>query len=145
MLNLHFQILLPAAQERSFSELAVFEEFVANRHDLQTIVIGIDARYVHTIFIMGLMDKLGCCSIWFMQAQFGFHIGHAQAGENPKLHTIFYKLANLLQIPVTPLFVFDGPERPSVKHNVNVIKKSNWLTQPMQDLLDVFGFAYHIV
>lgn len=40
-----WKILSPAAQEASLTELAVMEGFVPNRHGLQAIIVGIDARY----------------------------------------------------------------------------------------------------
>ena len=49
--DLNLQILSPAAQERSLAELAVMEGFVPNRHGLQTIIIGVDARYVPCNFM----------------------------------------------------------------------------------------------
>jgi XPG N-terminal domain len=85
------------------------------------------------------------CSIWFTQAQFGFRVGHTQAGENPELRSIFYKLVKFLEVPVTPLFVFDGPARPSTKRGKRVIAKPHWLTEPFKDLLDAFGFPYYTV
>jgi XPG I-region len=84
-------------------------------------------------------------SIWFTQAQFGFRIGHAQAGENPELRCLFYKLASFLKVPVTPLFVFDGPSRPGSKRGKRVIAKPHWLTKPFQELLEAFGFPYYTV
>jgi len=120
-----WDILAPVVHQRDLTELAVAKGFVPNRHGLQTIIVGVDA------------------SIWFTQAQFAFRAGHAQAGENPELRAIFYKLAHLLQIPITPLFVFDGAQRPSMKRGVRVVKKPNWLTKPMQELISAFGFEYY--
>ena len=82
-------------------------------------------------------------SIWFTQAAFAFQAGHAQAGENPELCSLFFKLAHLLQVPITPLFVFDGACRPAVKCGVNVITKPNWTMGPFQELLAAFGFQYY--
>jgi Holliday junction resolvase YEN1 len=85
------------------------------------------------------------CSIWFTQAQFSFRTGHAQAGENPELRSLFYKLASLLKLPIMPIFVFDGPDRPSVKRGVNVVTKPNWLTKPLQEVISAFGFQFYTV
>jgi len=115
-----------------------------DRHGLRTVVLGIDARsstYRATL----LMCLILLCSIWLVQMQFALHAGHAQAGENPELRCLFYKLAHLLQFPITPLFVFDGAARPSVKRSTNVVSKPNWLTAPLQELLDAFGFPYYTV
>jgi len=35
-----------------------------------------------------------------------FHAQATQAGANPFLRTLFYKIANLMQHPVLPVFVF---------------------------------------
>jgi Holliday junction resolvase YEN1 len=91
------------------------------------------------------MNTKSVCSIWFTQAQFSFRTGHAQAGENPELRSLFYKLASILKLPITPIFVFDGPARPSVKRGVNVITKPNWLTKPLQELISAFGFQFYTV
>jgi Holliday junction resolvase YEN1 len=82
-------------------------------------------------------------SIWMSQVQFAFQVRHAQAGENPELRTLYYKLAYLLQFPVTPIFVFDGPGRPSIKRRRNVTKRPNWLTMLFMELLDAFNFQYY--
>ena len=129
-------------QERSFTEMSVFEGFVPDRHRMRTIIVGIDARLV--VFTNPTIYWISSsCSIWLSQAQFTFQAGHAQAGENPELRTMFFKLASLLQSPVMPLFVFDGPKRPSVKRGFNVVMKPNWLTKPFQELLDAFGYFYY--
>jgi hypothetical protein len=41
---LHVQILSPAAQVRSFTQLTVTEGFETNRRGLRTFVLGVDAR-----------------------------------------------------------------------------------------------------
>lgn len=38
-----------------------------------------------------------------------------RAGENPAVRVIFYRLCRLLTLPIIPVFVFDGPDRPKVK------------------------------
>ena len=140
------QILAPAVQQRDLTELAVAEGFVPNRHGLQTIIVGVDARWDSILSLIHLISRLfPAGSIWFTQAQFAFRAGHAQAGENPELRAIFYKLAHLLQIPITPLFVFNGAQRLSMKRGVRVVKKPNWLTKPMQELISAFGFEYYTV
>jgi hypothetical protein len=114
-----------------------------DRHGLRTVVIGIDVRsskYPATLSMLLIQPDY---SIWLVQTQFALHAGHAQAGENPELRCLFYKLAHLLQFPITPLFVFDGAARPSVKRSKNVVTKPNWLIAPLQELLDAFGFPYY--
>jgi hypothetical protein len=35
--------------------------------------------------------------------------------KNPELATLFVRCCHLLQLPIYPVFVFDGLERPNVK------------------------------
>lgn len=75
-----------------------------------------------------------------------FHTAsHLTAGENPELRTLFYKLARLLDTCVLPIFVFDGPFRPSVKRGRNVVTAEPWLTNGFKELIKAFGFHWHQV
>jgi hypothetical protein len=56
-------------------------------------------------------------SIWFYHATYG------REGENPELRTLFFRCSRLLGIPLLPLFVFDGPKRPSMKRNKKISGK----------------------
>ena len=56
-----------------------------------------------------------CSSIWLVESQIPFRLHHSQAGANPELRTLFFRLAQLLQFPVILLFIFDGEERPPIK------------------------------
>ena len=85
------------------------------------------------------------CSLWFAQCQHIFVVAHAQAGQNPELRTIFYRLARLLRAAVTPVFVFDGPARPPIKHGKKVLTKPHWLTPKMQELIVAFRFHWIVV
>lgn len=123
-----WQILLPAAQMRSLTQVATVEGFERDHHGLRTIILGIDA------------------SIWMKKSQAKFyHPQHAQAGENPELRVLFYRLCYLLRHPITPIFIFDGPAWPAIKHNTNVIAQAHWLTQWFQEFISVFGFHSHMV
>lgn len=86
-------------------------------------------------------------SIWMTQTQAAFyHPGvHMQAGENPELRTIYFRLARFLKLPVTPLFVFDGDGRPPIKRGKQVKSKPHWLTEGFKRLIDAFGFYSHDV
>jgi Holliday junction resolvase YEN1 len=74
-----------------------------------------------------------------------FHLGHATAGQNPELRMLFFKLAKLLNTCILPIFVFDGPLRPAVKHGLNVVPITHWLTNDFKELIDAFGFYLHEV
>lgn len=78
-------------------------------------------------------------SIWFYHATYG------REGENPELRTLFFRCSRLLGIPLLPLFVFDGPKRPSMKRNKKISGKSHWLTEGMKNIIEAFGFEWHMV
>ncbi|OBZ73129.1 Flap endonuclease GEN 1 [Grifola frondosa] len=69
---------------------------------------------------------------------------HASAGQNPELRTLFYRLARLFSLPLTAVFVFDGPNRPSIKRGKKVIKAQHWLTAGAMRLIGDFGFQWHL-
>ncbi|KAG9311064.1 hypothetical protein JVU11DRAFT_8969 [Chiua virens] len=114
-----WEVLRPAGQVRSLTELAVEDGFNANRSH-RGFRIGIDA------------------SIWF------FHAAYGREGENPELRTLFFRCCRLLQSPLLPLFVFDGPNRPAVKRGKRVGGNIHWLTQGMKNIIDAFGFEWRV-
>ncbi|KAL2366522.1 hypothetical protein RJZ56_000567 [Blastomyces dermatitidis] len=81
-------------------------------------------------------------SIWLFQIQAG------KGGTNPELRTLFYRLVRLTGLPVHPLFVYDGPQRPTYKRGKligrntgvgdlgRVIRRSKYL-------IDLFRFPHH--
>jgi hypothetical protein len=78
-------------------------------------------------------------SIWIFHAQIPVH------GENPFVRTIFYKIATLLQHPVLPVFVFDGPNKPGRKRNERVAGQFgtyDWRSRRFKELLDVCGLEW---
>ncbi|TFY54616.1 hypothetical protein EVJ58_g8753 [Rhodofomes roseus] len=83
-------------------------------------------------------------SIWFRECQSVFKFGHAQAGENPELRTLFYRLCRLFELPVDVLFVFDGPGRPSRKRGMVVKTANHWITSSFKDLIEAFGFSWQM-
>ena len=68
-----------------------------------------------------------------------------RAGENPAIRILFYRLCRLLTLPIIPIFVFDGPDRPKVKRGVNVKTKSHWLSSPFKNFIEVFGYFWYMV
>ncbi|KAF8956168.1 PIN domain-like protein [Flammula alnicola] len=119
-----WKVLSPAVQRRYFPEIAVREGFEGKRHDTGVIVLGIDA------------------SAWFFQCQtaFGCHPRHSQAGQNPELKALFYRLAWLSRSPTSVLFVFDGPGRPKMKRGKHVRSPPHWMTRKFRELAEGFGF-----
>ncbi|KAG1888233.1 PIN domain-like protein [Suillus subluteus] len=71
-----------------------------------------------------------------------FRLGHAQSGENPELRTLMYKLITLANAPIHAHFVFDGEDRPTIKRGKHVQSAPHWLTQSLQELLQIFGFTW---
>ncbi len=57
----------------------------------------------------------------------------------------FYKLCNLIQYPVTWVFVFDGPFRPEVKRGTKVVQRTLQWVGPCKQLVTAFGLIVHEV
>ena len=115
------KLLRPAGKRRSLTNLAVVDGFERNVEGVRGLRIGIDA------------------SIWFYHATYG------REGENPELRTLFFRCCRLLGIPLLPLFVFDGPKRPSMKRNKKISGKAHWMTDGMKNIIEAFGFEWHVV
>lgn len=65
-------------------------------------------------------------------------------GTNPALRTLYYRLTRLLQLNITPLFVFDGRSRPAFKRNHKTHSHlTPALSKNTKALLKLFGFPYH--
>jgi hypothetical protein len=103
------------------THLSVVDGFEANPGGKRGFRVGIDA------------------SIWF------FHAAYGKEGENPELRTLFFRCATLMRSPFLPLFVFDGPKRPSVKRGKRIGKNNHWLTTGMKNIIDAFGFEWRTV
>ncbi|EIW69500.1 hypothetical protein TREMEDRAFT_39085 [Tremella mesenterica DSM 1558] len=115
-----WDLLRPAATRTSLSTLAR-QAVLSNHNGHRALTIGIDA------------------SIWMFHAQVPQH------GENPFLRTIFYKITQLLQQPVLPVFVFDGPNKPSQKRNQNITGQfgtADHRSKQFKALLDECGLEW---
>lgn len=117
----NLKLLRPAGERRSLAHLAIVDGFERNAEGVRGLRIGIDA------------------SIWF------FHAAYGREGENPELRTLFFRCSKLLGLPLLPLFVFDGPKRPSIKRNKKISGKAHWLTDGMKNIIEAFGFEWHVV
>ncbi|KAJ7097830.1 PIN domain-like protein [Mycena belliarum] len=116
-----WKILEPTARKMSFKQLNIQEGLTENGGS--TMVVGVDA------------------CLWLTQCQKVFHKpNHAQMGRNPELRILFYKLAALNQVGVIAVFVFDGPNRPSVKRNKRVKVNPHWLVEEFREMIELFGF-----
>ena len=77
-------------------------------------------------------------AIWSFQNQAG------QGGTNPALRTLFFRLLKLLALPIHPVFVYDGKNKPLTKRNKTVTAYATCLPNEMsKKLIQAFGFPYH--
>ncbi|SMR50685.1 unnamed protein product [Zymoseptoria tritici ST99CH_1E4] len=81
-------------------------------------------------------------SIWLFQIQAG------KGGSNPALRTFYYRLLRLLTHNIHPLFVFDGPNKPTFKRNKKVggpgVRVASVPEFLAKQLLKQFGFPWHV-
>lgn len=70
---------------------------------------------------------------------------HQQKGLGSELREIFRRLSAMLNFNIVPIFVFDGDQRPNIKRNTRVMKKAHWMTQPVIEFIEAFGFYHHQV
>jgi len=69
-----------------------------------------------------------------------------QIGLNPAIRNLYNRLCRQLQLPSVAIFIFDGPDRPSVKRGDTVNKsKVHYLTKYFQKLIEAFGFHWYTV
>ena len=69
-----------------------------------------------------------------------------RAGENPAIRNLFHRLCRILKLPIFPLFIFDGNNRPQTKRGITVkTTKRHWLTLPFQKFIEAFGFSHYTV
>ena len=68
----------------------------------------------------------------------------ARGGANPAIRTLFYRLVRLLSLPIRPIFVFDGPNKPLFKRNKRSAARGDGLATAMaKRLINLFGFHVH--
>jgi Holliday junction resolvase YEN1 len=86
-------------------------------------------------------------STWFYECQVFSSRGrqHLQAGQNPELRVLFYRLATLSRLPISAVFVFDGDRRPKIKRGKAVRMFPHWLTTSFKKLAEAYGFYCHTV
>ncbi|KAJ7502773.1 hypothetical protein B0H11DRAFT_2170838 [Mycena galericulata] len=121
-----WDIIKDAGESRSLANMAVVGGFEKNSSRRRALRVGIDV------------------SLWFHQVSLGkFIAGNADVGDNPQLRTLFFRLCALAELPITPLFVFDGRKRPKIKRGSRMGKSgSHPLSQPMKLMLDHFGMQW---
>ncbi|EXJ87864.1 hypothetical protein A1O1_04791 [Capronia coronata CBS 617.96] len=77
-------------------------------------------------------------AIWNFQTQAG------QGGKNPALRTLFYRLVKLLALPIDPVFVYDGKNKPLTKRGKTVSRYGSCISNEMsKNLVQAFRFPFH--
>lgn len=78
-------------------------------------------------------------AIWNFQTQAG------QGGKNPALRTLFYRLLKLLALPIHPVFVYDGKNKPLTKRGKTVSRYgTNISNEVSKKLIQQFRFPCHV-
>ncbi|KAH0832517.1 DNA excision repair protein ERCC-5 [Fonsecaea pedrosoi] len=80
-------------------------------------------------------------AIWNFQTQHG-----GQGGKNPALRTLFYRLVKLLALPVQPVFVYDGKNKPLTKRGRTVSKWHGGCVESemSKGLVSLFRYPTHV-
>ncbi|PGH23308.1 hypothetical protein AJ80_02560 [Polytolypa hystricis UAMH7299] len=78
-------------------------------------------------------------SIWLFQVQ------ASRGGHNPELRTLLYRLIRLVALPIRPVFVYDGPQRPTEKRGKRIGGTSGpaAVIQLSKRLVELFQFQHH--
>lgn len=77
-------------------------------------------------------------AIWNFQNQAG------QGGRNPELRTLFYRLLKLLALPIHPVFVYDGKNKPLTKRGKTVSSYGTCIPNEMsKKLVQLFRYPHH--
>jgi len=80
-------------------------------------------------------------SIWLFQVQAG------RGGKNPEIRTLFYRLVKLLALPIHPLFVYDGSQKPPFKRGKATTSRGHGnapIIQRSKELISRFRFPWHV-
>ena len=77
-------------------------------------------------------------AIWNFQNQAG------QGGRNPELRTLFYRLLKLLALPIHPVFIYDGKNKPLTKRGKTVSAYGTCIPNEMsKKLVQLFRYPHH--
>ena len=77
-------------------------------------------------------------AIWNFQNQAG------QGGKNPALRTLFFRLLKLLALPIYPVFVYDGKNKPLTKRGKTVSRYGTCVPNELsKNLVARFQFPHH--
>ncbi|KAJ7731539.1 PIN domain-like protein [Mycena metata] len=124
-----WQILSPAAQNRSLLHLATTEGFQIDRRRQRTFIVGIDISIKIEAFVATLTAA---------------HVYHpGRAGQKLVLEKLYYYLHNLCLAPATYVCCFDGDGRPAVKRGTRGIHRPTPLVEDLKTMIKSFGFFVH--
>ncbi|KAF8202062.1 PIN domain-like protein, partial [Mycena galopus ATCC 62051] len=118
-------ILDPAVETKSLLNLATIEGFRNDNRGLCTFILGVD--------ISAITAALTAAGV----------LNSGPAGQKLILEKLFYQLCNLSLAPLTLVFVFDGPGRPSVKRGIRVVNRPTWLTEHLKLMITSFGYHFY--
>ncbi|KAJ7716673.1 PIN domain-like protein, partial [Mycena maculata] len=119
--------LKPAVEYTSVINLATVEGFQRNSSGTRSLLLGVDISIL-----------LESCAATLRTA--GLRLPWA---EIPALKIFFYQLCQFSKAPITLIFVFDGPLRPTFKRGKQVIHCPTSLTEHVKNLIVHFGYYYH--
>ncbi|KAG0951017.1 hypothetical protein G6F57_001705 [Rhizopus arrhizus] len=76
-------------------------------------------------------------ALWIFQAK------SSVVGDQSELRVIFFRLCRLYELGIRPVFVFDGPNRPSYKRNrlINTMPLDTTFRTNLLDLIRLFNFS----
>ncbi|KLO05933.1 PIN domain-like protein, partial [Schizopora paradoxa] len=111
---------------------------VAEVHTLESFIISEGIQKLRRPIVIGID-----VNIWLFSVSNIYRTNHASAGSEPELRVIFYKLAFLASLPVIPVFIFDGPSRPTCKRNKKVVRNGHWLEERVKEFLKCWGFSWY--
>lgn len=92
------------------------------------------------VIVLSLLNFYLIDSNWICAAK----ARHGQT-QNPELTALLMRCERLAQLPLTPHFVFDGPERPALKRGKVVKGTDHWSCDPFKTILDAYGFHHSVV
>ncbi|RXW20913.1 hypothetical protein EST38_g4935 [Candolleomyces aberdarensis] len=129
-----WEILDTVAQERSSAEFAAFKLSNWTKNGRQHAIIGVDVSDL----------------IWAAQASREHArargASRASTGKNSELQLVMKQIAWLVSTfsAQVLVFVFDGPDRPSLKWGKRVGVRDHWMVHDVQRLVRAFGCYVHM-
>ena len=137
------------AKPCTLSEIAV-KTFKPSGNDTDSwlLAVGFNTRWVVGCqcivhFIAHKATTSACIS--FLTNVFTWH--QAGTGRLHEMPMIFTWLSEILQMPIHPYFIINGPDHPQLNGGDECIYRTGppLLVECFQKLLDAFGFSWHMV